>query len=155
MRSRVVRAVGWRRALVMVGLCAGVLLAGCSTPIPSVPPLRMLTLPGVRQVTALTDLEKRSGSRQLVGLTTYTSALPPHDQRMLFTLGDALYDVGVETTDVIERPSCGVPYAVTTDGHWVVCRQAGSIALLDLATDSAHPHPSMQVLTNQDGDDPR
>jgi Tol biopolymer transport system component len=148
------RAAGWRRTLV-ASLCAGLLLASCSNPNLSVPPLRVLTLPGVRQVTVLTDLEVRTGSRHLGGLTTYTSALPPHDQRMLFTLGDALHDVGVETTDVIERPSCGVPYAVTSDGHWLVCRQFGNIALLDLATDSAHPHPSTQVLTYQDGDDPR
>src|SRR5258706_5878878 len=154
MRSRVMRATGRRRAMV-VSLCAGLLFAGCSTPIPSVPPLRVLTLPGVRQVTAFTDLERRTGSRHLDGLTTYTSALPPHDQRILFTLGDELDDIGVETTDVIERPSCGVPYAVTSDGHWVVCRQFGNIALLDLATDSGHPHPSTQVLPYQDVDDPR
>lgn len=148
------RAVGWRRALVMVGLCAGVLLAGCSSEHSLLPPIRPLTLPGVRQLTAVTDLEKRTGSRHLYGLTTYTSPRAPHDQRILFTLGDTLYDVGVETMDVIERPSCGVPYAVTFDGHWVVCRHFGNIALLDLATDSAHPHPSVQVLTSQDGADP-
>jgi len=148
------RATGRRRAMV-VSLCAGLLFTGCSSPHLSEPPLRVLTLPGVRQVTALTDLERRTGSRHLDGLTSYTATRPPHDQRILFTLGDALDDIGVETTDVIERPSCGVPYAVTSDGHWVVCRQFGNIALLDLATDSGHPHPSMQVLTYQDGDDPR
>src|SRR6266852_3640705 len=154
MRSQVMHAAGWRRAVLALGLYAVMLLAGCSNPNLSEPPLRVLTLPSVRQVTALTDLETRTGGRHLYGLTTYISALPPHDQRILFTLGDALYDVGIETMDVIERPSCGVPYAVTSDGHWLVCRQFGNIALLDLGTDNAHPRPSVQVLTYQDGDDP-
>jgi WD40-like Beta Propeller Repeat len=136
----------------VVSLCAGMLLAGCSSPNLSVPPLRVLMVPNVRQIIVLTDLERRTGSRHLDGLTTYTSALPPHDQRMLFTLGDALYDVGVHDNDLIKRPSCGFPISVTSDGHWAACREDSGIALVDLTADSAHPRPGKQVLTSQ-GDD--
>lgn len=128
--SRRLNAFNALSALGLLSLC----LAGCSSSLSPLPPLRSLHLPGVVELNAVAELEAKTGDHTIASLLTYrrTSETATH---ILYLGGSALYDIHLDGSGlrrISMQPPCYFLGAVDAGGEHGLCWNAGGVQTFEL-----------------------
>jgi hypothetical protein len=140
------------RRLWLGPMLVALLLAACSGPPSPQPPLPDLHLPGVTKIPGLANVPTKPTPGHYISLTTYPAAKGANEPRVLFVVDGALYDVGLDGSELQQIPldvSCG-DISATVDGRWAACQGEGYGGILQVISLTANPPADVRQITFDD-----
>lgn len=117
----------------LISATVALLLMACTPSGPPPKPLADLHQPGVSQIPGIISLHAPPMRGTIETLTTYMSAGVAAAPRVLFTLDDQLYTVGLDGSDLRSLGiQCSGQVSATPNGRWAACQRDADIVLTSL-----------------------